>query len=109
MIHLGEHEFPEKGVIHFLRQFTAPGPRPLFLHQNSPNPFTSSTTIRFALGTDERAVLSIYDSAGRLIRTLSCEGDEIVWDGTDGEGHRLPAGVYTYRIGDMARKMVLVK
>ncbi len=88
------------------------------LHQNSPNPFTPSTTIRFALSVPLRVNLSIYGIQGRLIRTLVDDvrspGDHIVeWDGRDAAGADVAAGVYLYRLStgelEETRKMILVR
>jgi len=105
--HAGGHDFPEKGVIHFLRQFTGAGA--LALEQNTPNPFTQSTTIRFSPVAQDGAVLSIFDSLGRLVREFPCEGEEVKWRGLDAAGRTVASGVYTYRLGDAARKMIFVR
>ena len=42
----------------------------LRLHQNFPNPFSHSTTLRFALMKPSDIVLSLYDARGRFITTL---------------------------------------
>jgi hypothetical protein len=60
-------------------------------------------------GTDAGGRLSIYDAAGRLVRTLgpvergaglrSAESDLVFrWDGRDARGQRTPAGAYTARL-----------
>lgn len=91
-----------------------------------PNPFTSRTTIAYAIpsavGRPQTAVnLSIYDLAGRLVRTLvdneqissSRFGVSVSWDGTAGIGNRLPAGIYYVKLTSkgLARsaKVVLVR
>ncbi|MGQ0722022.1 MAG: DUF7453 family protein [Candidatus Eiseniibacteriota bacterium] len=66
----------------------------------APNPFLGSTRIRFESGgaPDER--ISIYDVAGRRIRTLRprAGAGEATWDGMDRSGRRAPAGVYWVRL-----------
>ncbi len=88
------------------------------LHQNSPNPFTPSTTIRFALSVPVPVNLSVYSIQGRLIRTLVDDvrtpGDHIVeWDGRDAAGTDVAAGVYLYRLStgelEETRKMILIR
>lgn len=64
-----------------------------------PNPFTSTTTIRFSLATGSHARLSIYDVTGRLVRTLVdaervAGAYEVPWSGQDGRGGVVPAGIY---------------
>ena len=45
-------------------------PRGATLRANYPNPFNPSTTISFSLPTSGAVDLSVYDPAGRLVRTL---------------------------------------
>jgi hypothetical protein len=90
-----------------------------FLGQNSPNPFTGSTRIAFAVPRDARdAGIDIYDVQGRLIRTLgSGPGSgiqaSVVWDGKDSSGRSVASGLYFYKMntdGSPAmKKMVLLK
>ena len=83
-----------------------------------PNPFYDQTTIAFLLPAEGGATVSIYDVAGRLLRTLpaqSCHAglNERVWDGTDADGNDVPSGVYFVRVkagGESATgKIVLVR
>jgi hypothetical protein len=89
-----------------------------FLAQNYPNPFNPATTITFGLRKCSHVSLSIYDSSGRLVRSLidgNCDAKlhRIEWDGTDDGGRPLASGIYFYTItaGDFvqARKMVLLR
>ena len=73
------------------------------LYQNSPNPFTFFTNIRFENPGKGPLSLKIYDTMGRVVRTLMDEmGEEgiywIIWDGKDEEGKEVPAGVYLYQM-----------
>jgi photosystem II stability/assembly factor-like uncharacterized protein len=66
---------------------------------NHPNPFSESTTLRFALSVPSEVSLKVYDLAGREVRTLESGdfgiGDHGVrWDGKNDEGRRVAAGVY---------------
>jgi hypothetical protein len=88
------------------------------LHQNSPNPFTPATTIRFTTPDPAHVVVAVYNVQGRLIRTLINDyvgaGEHaVVWDGKDEMGGDVAAGVYLYRLryGDReeSRKMLLVR
>ena len=68
-----------------------------------PNPFRASTSIRFHLASAERVSLTIHDVRGRVVRTLlqgpqPSGGREVSWDGRDGNGIGVPAGVYFYRL-----------
>ncbi|MEZ5066481.1 MAG: agmatine deiminase family protein [bacterium] len=68
-----------------------------------PNPFTDESRFSFELKYADRVDLAVYDVGGRLVRRLVNEErpagrSEIVWDGRDDAGVRLPAGVYYYRL-----------
>ncbi len=74
-----------------------------YLALGEPNPFHTTTTIRFALARSGRAVLRLYDVRGREVRSLyDGEGDGrahvVTWDGTDSAGRRVAPGVYFYRL-----------
>jgi FlgD Ig-like domain/FG-GAP repeat len=89
------------------------------LARSDPNPFNTSTTIRFSLGDRPRLHLLVYDSMGRLVRTLVSErkprGDHaVVWDGRDEDGRPVSSGVYLYTIetdggGPLTGKVLLLK
>jgi hypothetical protein len=69
----------------------------------SPNPFRSSTRIGFTLPQMAATRLDIFDTSGRLVRTLADgaipAGDhEVDWDGTDRSGRRMKAGIYFCRL-----------
>jgi len=77
------------------------------LYQNSPNPFSDRTWVRFDLGLKElsrKPCLEIYDASGRLVERLQIEDDDsgsvmrVLWDGRDSERKRLPSGVYFIRL-----------
>ncbi|MBC8277042.1 MAG: right-handed parallel beta-helix repeat-containing protein [FCB group bacterium] len=66
---------------------------------NYPNPFNSETIIKieFSALTGEVNSLDIYNSIGRLVRTLDITNSsisEITWDGKDNRGFDLSTGVY---------------
>jgi len=91
---------------------------PAALHQNRPNPFTSSTMISFSMNMEAPVVLSVYNIQGRLIRTIVNDvrgtGDHSVpWDGRDELGADVAAGVYLYRLTideyEDTGKMILVR
>ncbi len=73
------------------------------LLQNRPNPFSTRTTIQYALPAKADVSLKVYDVSGRLVRTL-VEGKvdaglhAAVWDGTDEYGSPVSNGVYFYRL-----------
>jgi hypothetical protein len=75
-----------------------------YLAQNFPNPFNCITAIGFNLPVMcENLNLRIYDTSGRLVRTLVDEPFEsgyhyVVWDGSDKNDHDVVSGLYIYRI-----------
>jgi len=88
------------------------------LCQNQPTPFSTSTRISYQLPEALPVRLAVYDVRGRLVKTLVDEsqfsGLYIVgWRGDDDSGHRLPAGVYLYKIDagpwSATRKTVLLR
>jgi hypothetical protein len=83
------------------------------LSQNFPNPFEFSTIIRYRVPFKDHVVLKVYDTSGRICKTLI---DEIMTPGsyeiTFDPANILP-GVLFYEIrtgsGVQKRKMMLVK
>jgi hypothetical protein len=91
----------------------------LMLSQNVPNPFASETAIRFAVPSPGREIsLKVFDVRGREVTTL-LEDEEVSgsrtvrWDGTNGRGISVPAGIYFCRLADgeqtLSRKIVLAR
>jgi hypothetical protein len=71
--------------------------------RNEPNPFNPATQIRFDLPHEGKAVVAIYDVAGRLVTRLDAgrlpAGSHAVrWNGTDRRGVGVTSGVYYYRL-----------
>ena len=84
----------------------------------SRNPFSVETRIAYSVHEAGRAVLAIYDVAGRLVARLvdgqvAAGPNEVVWDGTGGGGARVAAGVYFVRLeaaGDaVSQKLMLIR
>ena len=72
-----------------------------------PTVFVSNTTVRFELAAATEVRVAVYDESGRevseLVDTRLPAGEySMSWDGQDGNGAELPAGVYLYRaeLGD---------
>lgn len=93
-------------------------PAAFVLAQNVPNPFNSSTTLRFALPQAADIELAIYNLAGqkvaRLTRGWHAAGHYTArWDGRNDTGVRLATGVYIYRLraGEQVqvRKLLLLR
>ncbi|RPJ48527.1 MAG: T9SS C-terminal target domain-containing protein [Candidatus Latescibacterota bacterium] len=96
----------------------APVPPAMQMKQNAPNPFNPETKISYELDAATEAELRVFDSSGRLVRTLvSGQQDageySIVWDGTSDDGRSLASGVYFYELstdrGRESRKAVMVR
>jgi hypothetical protein len=88
------------------------------LQQNTPNPFSSETTIRFDLPRAGRVKLSVYNVKGELISTIvdrqMTEGrKEMSWDARDDRGAAVASGIYFYRLstGDsvQTKKMMFLR
>lgn len=87
----------------------APG-RTLFLGA-SPNPARGATSVGFSLARESDVRLDIYSPDGRLVRRLvdarlGAGEHSAAWDGTSGDGTRLPSGVYltVFRSGETTSK-----
>jgi hypothetical protein len=83
-----------------------------------PNPCRGATRLRFALPSDAVVRVSIHDLQGRQVASLlngmqPAGWHALSWDGGDGRGANLAAGVYVVRLetgsGTRARKLVLVR
>ena len=88
------------------------------LFQNTPNPFNTRTQITYMLAEDGRVSLRVYNSRGRLVRTL-VDGRKaagyynVRWDGTGKRGKTMPSGVYFYQLKTeeftSSKRMVLIR
>ena len=93
------------------------------LLQNYPNPFNPETWIPYQLSEDSQVSVSIYDTTGQLVRTLSLgfqsagfynsQGRAAYWDGRNAVGERVASGIYFYQLTTPAfqqtRRLVIVK
>ena len=93
-------------------------PMTFSLHQNHPNPFNPTTTIRFDLPTSSQVALTIFDVRGRQVRTLRNDfmvagAHTVVWDAQDDQGLSVAGGMYFCRLQaerfEQIIKMTLVK
>ena len=98
-------------------------PNENLLLQNYPNPFNPETWIPYQLSEDSLVSVSIYDTTGQLIRTLSLgfqaagfyssQGRAAYWDGRNELGERVASGIYFYQLTTPAfqqtRRLVIVK
>jgi hypothetical protein len=93
-------------------------PTTMSLEGNYPNPFNSSTTIRFSLPKLQRVRLEVVDVIGRHMRTLVDDRllsgvHEVRWDGRDDAHRSVASGIYYCRLmvdgAILTRVMALVK
>jgi hypothetical protein len=93
-------------------------PRELALLPLRPNPTQGGSAIRFLLPHPTRAVVEVYDLAGRLVKKVSdgpfSPGEqEVVWDGRGAGGEAVPSGVYFVRLqasdGVRTGRLVIVR
>ncbi len=89
------------------------------LQQNYPNPFNPQTAITFNLLQTTSLKLRIYDTNGRLVKSLAsgelwASGQHsVVWNGTDAQNKAVSSGVYFYRIEteklSQTKRMILLR
>lgn len=93
-------------------------PETLKLEQNSPNPFDSSTIIRYGIPAPGSIKIEIFDTGGTLVfnhRDPAVESGfhQFIWDGLNNYGEMVPSGIYFYQIShelsSLSRKMLLVR
>lgn len=73
------------------------------LFQNYPNPFNGQTLIGYEVRQAANVRIEIYNLKGQLIRTLVNRSHKtgqfnILWNGRDGGGKKMPSGVYIYAL-----------
>lgn len=71
--------------------------------QARPNPARGAVRLAFSLPLPEDVDARVFDVAGREVRrlhrgTLAAGAHELAWDGRDGEGREVAAGVYFARV-----------
>ena len=102
----------------FLSTETDGMPTEFALHENYPNPFNPSTTLRFDLPELRDVNVIIYNMLGQKVKTFNMENisaghHSIKWNATNDYGDPVGAGVYLYQLQAKdfvkTRKMVLLK
>lgn len=98
-----------------------PGPgasAPRVLLPNAPNPFTGTTTLGYVIDRPAAVRLTIFNAAGRVVRTLvagpvAAGRHYVIWDGRDVEGRDVGSGFYSceVRVGSVrdVRKITLLR
>lgn len=100
---VAEDQRPERPV--------APG---LSLSHSSPNPFRTTTAVRYQLDRPTRVRLALFNVLGQQVRVV-VDGPQdagvhaAAWDGTDRSGRLLPNGVYFFRLEAAGRPAVVRK
>ena len=93
-------------------------PTAFALHENYPNPFNPTTTLRFDLPEVSDVNVVIYNMLGQKVRTfnmnsISAGSHSIKWNATNNLGDPVGAGVYLYQFQAKdfikTKKMVLLK
>ena len=93
------------------------------LLQNYPNPFNPETWIPYRLSEDSNVSITIYDTTGSIIRTLSLgfqsvgfyqeRGRAAYWDGKNTYGESVASGLYFYQLTtksfQQTRRLIVVK
>jgi hypothetical protein len=86
-------------------------PGELILYQNTPNPFTGTTSIRFNLAKAGKVKLSVIDVQGREIKVIVNEMRQAGTHLVPFDAKTLSNGIYYYRLatpnGNIVKKMVL--
>ncbi|MBQ9863773.1 MAG: T9SS type A sorting domain-containing protein [Bacteroidales bacterium] len=66
------------------------------LYQNTPNPFTAQTEIRFSLPDDApQAYIYIFDMTGKMQKQIPVDPDQ---QSVTINGYELSAGIYLYSL-----------
>ena len=113
----------KRGVMVLEQLLVSLTPRETELLANYPNPFNPETWIPYRLAEDGFVTLTIYDTAGQVVRTLEVghriaaayesQPKAIHWDGKNDLGEGVASGIYFYTLtaGDYSatRKMVILK
>ena len=98
-------------------------PETTALLANYPNPFNPETWIPYHLATDAEVILTIYDTRGVAVRTLTLgyqpagvyqsKHRAAYWDGKNDAGEKVASGLYFYTLTaddfTATRKLLIVK
>ena len=113
----------QRGILFLEQLLAALTPKETALLPNYPNPFNPETWIPYQLSEDSQVSVSIYDTTGQLIRTLSLgfqsagfynsRGRAAYWNGRNELGESVASGLYFYTLtaGDFTatRKLLIRK
>jgi agmatine/peptidylarginine deiminase len=88
------------------------------LKTNFPNPFSTETNIPFTINKNGKVILEIFDLRGVKVRSLIAGQliaghRNVLWNGIDDQGNRLPGGIYLYKLTTerqtFTKRMVLIR
>ena len=114
----------EMRTLAYLQQLLATArPEKTQLLANYPNPFNPETWIPYQLATDTEVRITIYNTQGSLVRTLSLgqqsagyytnREQAAYWDGRNAFGEQVASGIYFYQLEtdetSALRKMLILK
>lgn len=95
----------------------AAAPRACFITPGS-NPWRPGSAIRFGLAAPGAVRVTLYDTRGRVVRTLLAAGlpageRQVSWDGRDDGGRAVPPGVYLVQLatptGNSTHKLTVLR
>ena len=124
LIETGDRSPAAMRTLVYLQQLIATArPEKTQLFANYPNPFNPETWIPYELATDTTVKITIYNTQGVVIRTLTLghqaagyytgRDRAAYWDGRNALGEQVASGIYFYQFetDDMSsmRKMVILK
>ena len=93
------------------------------LLQNYPNPFNPETWIPYRLSEDSKVSITIFDTTGSVVQTLSLgfqsagfyqnRGLAAYWDGKNASGESVSSGLYFYQLKtksfQQTRRLIVIK
>ncbi len=113
---------PEVQSVHpeFTTQYVTKSaiPTVFSLHQNSPNPFNPTTSIKYDMPKAGDVQIAVFNVLGQRVTDLingyqEAGSHEVVWNGKDDGGSSVASGIYFYRIKTSefsdTKKMLLLK
>ncbi len=96
-----------------IQQISTEIPNSFRLEQNYPNPFNPETKIKFSILKDGFVTLKIYNTAGKLVKSLAEQNLRAGEYSVNWNAAEEPSGVYFYTIETAgfkeSKKMILVK
>ncbi|MDP2302407.1 MAG: T9SS type A sorting domain-containing protein [Ignavibacteria bacterium] len=88
-------------------------PNDFVLYQNYPNPFNPTTTIKFALPTDSKVLLEVFNVMGKKVKTLINSELKSGYHNYEFNANTLSSGIYFYKLNagkfSSIKKLILLK